>query len=139
MGDYPDEVITTRDMEGAKALAEYFKTHARRTFTGLYGDSTIDKLAADLHNYIVSMGGTWEGSAEELHAALDSDHRPARPEDLSKMVRGICKRTPALKLEDLPRTATRRAFRLTLEKPVIAVITVTDQPDSPDAADDKDF
>jgi hypothetical protein len=139
MGDYPDEVITAQDMEGAKALAEYFKAHARRTFTGLYGDSIIDKLAADLYTYIVSMGGTWEGSAEELHAALDSDHRPARPEDLSKMVRAICKRTPALKLEDLPRAATRRAFRLTLEKPVIAVIAVTDRPDSPDAADDTDF
>jgi hypothetical protein len=114
------EKITREDMAGAAGLLAYFKNHVRRVYTGLYGDSPADRLAADLRDFLISQGGTWEGIASELHEALVSEHKPERPEDLAKAVRGIAKRSPLLKLEDLKRTQDRRPFRLTLRNAVIA-------------------
>jgi hypothetical protein len=107
-------------MAGAAQLLAYFKNHVRRVYTGLYGDSPSDRLAADLRDFLVSEGGSWEGIASELHEELISDHKPERPEDLAKAVRGIAKRSPLLKLENLKRTQDRRPFRLTLRNAVIA-------------------
>jgi hypothetical protein len=123
------ERITREDMAGAIKLLAYFKNHVRRVFTGLYGDSPSDRLAADLREFLIDQSGSWEGIASELHEALISDHKPARPEDLSKAVRGICKRTPALSFEELKRTKTARPFRLTLENAVTAVTAVTPSPE----------
>jgi hypothetical protein len=109
------EKIIREDMVGAAQLLAYFKNHARRVYTGLYGDSPSDKLAADLRDLLISVGGAWEGTATDLDDDLVSDHKPDRPEDLSKAVRAICKRTPALTLEELQRTNKGRPFRLTLE------------------------
>jgi hypothetical protein len=123
------ERITREDIAGAIKLLAYFKNHVRRVFTGLYGDSPSDRLAADLREFLIDQSGSWEGIASELHEALISDHKPARPEDLSKAVRGICKRTPALSFEELKRTKTARPFRLTLENAVTAVTAVTQSPE----------
>ena len=123
------ERITQEDMAGAIQLLRYFKNHVRRVYTGLYGDSPSDRLAADLRDFLISQGGVWEGIASDLHDALVSDYKPERPEDLSKAVRAICKRTPALTFEELKRTKKARRFRLTLENAVTAVTAVTPPPE----------
>lgn len=121
-----EEVVTAEDMNGAAQLLAYFKNHVRRVYTGLYGDSPADRLAADLRDFLIAQGGSWEGIASELHETLISEHKPERPEDLAKAVRGIAKRSPLLQLEDLKRTQDRRPFRLTLRNAVIAVSAVMD-------------
>jgi hypothetical protein len=118
------ESITREDMAGAAQLLAYFKNHVRRVYTGLYGDSPSDRLAADLRVFLVTEGGSWEGIASELHKALISEYKPERPEDLAKAVRRIAKRSPLLELEDLKRTQDRRPFRLTLRNAVSAVSAV---------------
>ena len=117
------ERATREDMAGAVQLLGYFKNHVRRVYTGLYGDSPSDRLAADLRDFLIDQGGTWEGIASELHDALVSDHKPERVKDFGKVIRGISKRSPLLRLEDLQRTNTKRPFRLTLES-VVTVDTV---------------
>ena len=126
------EYVTRDDMAGAAKLLAYFKNHVRRVYTGLYGDSPSDRLAADLRDFLISEGGSWEGIASELHKALVSDYKPERPEDLAKAVRGIAKRSPVLQLEDLKRTQDRRPFRLTLKNAVIADIAVMPSDDEGD-------
>src|SRR5215217_5380893 len=118
------ENVTRDDMAGAIKLLAYFKNHVRRVYTGLYGDNPSDRLAADLRDFLIAEGGSWEGIASEFHEALVSDHKPERPEDLAKAIRGIAKRSPLLQLEDLKRTQDRRPFRLTLRNAVIADIAV---------------
>jgi hypothetical protein len=123
------ERITREDMAGGIRLLEYFKNHVRRVYTGLYGDSPSDRLAADLRDFLIDQGGSWEGIASDLDGALVSEYKPDRPEDLSKAVRAICKRTPALTFEELKRTKKARPFRLTLENAVTADTAVTPSPD----------
>ena len=121
------ERITQEDMVGAAQLLAYFKNHVRRVYTGLYGDSPSDRLAADLRDFLIDQGGIWEGIASELYDALVSEHKPERVKDFGKVVRAIAKRSALLRLEDLQRTNTRRPFRLTLES-VVTVDTVVTPP-----------
>ncbi len=123
------ERVGREDVEGAAALINYFKNHARRVYTGLYADSTVDNLAADIRSFLIDKENIWEGTASELYSAFESEYKPARPEDLAKSVRAIAKRSPLLRFENLKRTETRRAFRLTLENAVIADIAVMPSPD----------
>jgi hypothetical protein len=123
------ERVGREDVEGAAVLINYFKNHARRVYTGLYAVSTVDNLAADIRSFLVDKEYIWEGTASELHSAFKSEYKPARPEDLAKSVRAIAKRSPLLRFENLKRTETRRAFRLTLENAVIADIAVMPSPD----------
>jgi len=83
-------------------------------FTGLYGESPSDRLAADLRDFLIENGGTWEGIASELYEALNSEYKPERDKELGKMVRSIAKRSSLLHIEDLQRTQDRRPVRLTL-------------------------
>ena len=114
-GNLVEEAVTEKDMMGAIALIAYFKNHLRRVYTGLYGDSPSDRLAADLREFLKERDGVWEGIASELHTALSSDHKPERPEDLAKVIRAISKRSALLEFEELKRTTDRRPFRLTLK------------------------
>jgi hypothetical protein len=123
------ERITRDDMAGAVKLLAYFKNHVRRVYTGLYGDSPADRLAADLREFLIDQGGSWEGIASELYEAIDSDYKPERVKDFGKLIRGIVKRSPLLRLEDLQRTNARRPFRLTLESVVTVDTVVTPSQD----------
>jgi hypothetical protein len=123
------ERITREDMAGAIQLLAYFKNHVRRVYTGLYGDSPADRLAADLRDFLIDQGGAWEGIASELYDALVSEHKPERVKDFGKVVRAIAKRSALLRLEDLQRTNTRRPFRLTLESVVTVDTIVTPSQD----------
>ena len=127
------ERITREDMAGAVELLRYFKNHVRRVYTGLYGDSPSDRLAADLRDFLIDQGGSWEGIASELYEALDSDYKPERVKDFGKLLRGIAKRSPLLRLEDLQRTNTRRPFRLTHESVVTVDTVVTPSQDEGEA------
>jgi len=127
------ERITREDMAGAVQLLGYFKNHVRRVYTGLYGDSPSDRLAADLRDFLTGQGGSWEGIASELYEALDSDYKPERVKDFGKLIRAIAKRSPLLRLEDLQRTNTRRPFRLTLESVVTVDTVVTPSPEDSEA------
>jgi hypothetical protein len=109
-GDY----VIEEDMRGAISLLRYFENHIRRIYMGLYRDNPEDKLAADLYAFLAECGGVWEGIASELHAALDSDHKPKREEELGKMLRAIVRRYPAIRLEEGRRTKDRRPFKLLL-------------------------
>ncbi len=113
--NFSKEEVTEEDMRGAIKLLGYFKNHARRVYVGLYGASPAEHLEGDLRDLLVSLGGTWEGSAQGLYDVLESDYKPERPEDLAKIVRAMSKRSPLLHLEILPRKDNRRPFRLTLE------------------------
>src|SRR5215212_4844100 len=97
------ERITREDMAGAVQFLAYFKNHVRRVYTGLYGDSPSDRLAADLRDFLIDQGGSWAGIASELYDALVSDHKPERVKDFGKLVRAIAKRSALLRLEDLQR------------------------------------
>jgi len=130
------ERVTREDMAGAIKLLAYFKNHVRRVYTGLYGDSPSDRLAADLRDFLISKGGTWEGIARELHGQLVSEHKPEREKDFGKAIRAIAKRSALLRLEDLQRTNTRRPFRLTLESVVTVDTVVTPSPDENPAAEE---
>jgi hypothetical protein len=123
------ERITRDDMAGAVKLLAYFKNHVRRVYAGLYGDSPADRLAADLREFLIDQGGSWEGIASELYEAIDSDYKPERVKDFGKLIRGIVKRSPLLRLEDLQRTNARRPFRLTLESVVTVDTVVTPSQD----------
>ncbi len=123
------ERVAREDMAGAVQLLAYFKNHVRRVYTGLYGDSPSDRLAADLRDFLISEGGSWEGIASELHGQLVSEHKPERDKDFGKLIRAIVKRSPLLQLEDLQRTNTRRPFRLTLESVVTVDTVVTPSQD----------
>jgi hypothetical protein len=123
------ENVTRDDMAGAVKLLAYFKNHVRRVYTGLYGDSPSDRLAANLRDFLIAEGGSWEGIASELYEALVSDYKPERVKDFGKLIRGIAKRSPLLRLEGLQRTNTRRPFRLTLESVDTVVTVVTPSPD----------
>jgi hypothetical protein len=118
-------------MEGAVKLLAYFKNHARRVYTGLYADSSVDRLKYDMSTYLIDNGNIWEGTASDLHTALKSEYKPARPEDLAKAVRAMAKQSSSLRFEELKRTSDSRSFRLTLENAVIADIAVID--DTPTA------
>jgi len=125
------ESISREDMEGAVKLLAYFKNHARRVYTGLYADSSVDRLKYDMSTYLIDNGNIWEGTASKLHHAFKSEYKPARPGDLAKAVRAMAKQSSSLRFEDLKRTSDSRTFRLTLENAVIADIADTPSPDTP--------
>jgi putative DNA primase/helicase len=108
------EEVEGSDMKGAIELLWYFKNHLRRMFTGLYGSNPLDRLAADLRDFLIDNGGTWEGIASELHEALNSEYKPEREKELGKLIRSIAKRSSLLHIEDLQRTRDRRPFRIIL-------------------------
>ncbi len=109
------ERVEAEDVENAKKLVDYFASMTRRAHAGLYGEQPVDRLAADLHRFLLDRGGAWEGTATELFEQLDSDALPGRPDELSKKVLAIGSRSPILKVQSLPRTAKSRGLRITLE------------------------
>jgi hypothetical protein len=123
------ERVEERDVLRAVSLLDYLKNHARRVYIGLYGSDPLDRLAEDLETFLKERGGYWRGQPSELHAQLKSAKKPRRADELSKMVRTIANRTPALNLEDgheaieQPdgRRTTRRFMALTLETGVNGV------------------
>ena len=92
--------VEAQDALKAVVLLDYFKNQARRVYVGLYGQSPEDRLAEDLAAFLERQGGSWRGQPAELHAQLKSQHKPSRADELSKLVRVIADKSPALTFED---------------------------------------
>ncbi len=125
------ERVESRDVLAAGVLLDYFKDMARRVYVGLHGEDPRDKLAEDLKRFLNGRGGSWRGQPSELHAQLDSKHKPERVEELSKVVRTIAEISPTLVLKDGHeaierdgKRTTRRFLALHLENAVNAVNAV---------------
>ena len=123
------ERVEDEDVLRAIVLVDYLKNHTRRVYVGLYGENPLDRLTEDLATFLKGCGGYWRGQPSDLHAQLKSKAKPKRADELSKMVRAIAAKTPALHLEggheafglpDGDRT-TRRYVSLTLENGVNGV------------------
>ena len=122
------ERVEENDVLAAVVLVDYFKHMARRVYVGLYGEDPLDKLAEDLGLFLRDCGGAWRGQPSELHAQLKSKRKPGRADELSKLIKAIADRTPALTLEDgheaierEGKRTTRRFLALTLENGVNGV------------------
>lgn len=132
MGRVVDEGAAQRveapDVLRAVVLLDYFKSQARRVYVGLYGQSTEDRLAEDLAAFMEKQGNSWRGQPSELHAQLKSKHKPSRADELSKLIRVIADKSPALTFEDGHeaierdgKRTTRRYVALTLRSGVNGV------------------
>jgi hypothetical protein len=125
------ERVEDQDVLRAVVLLDYFKNQARRVYVGLYGENPLDGLAEDLATFLKEHGGYWRGEPSEFHAQLESEHKPRRTDELSKMVKAIAARTPALELEygheaverSEGKRTTRRYIALTLSNGVNSVNT----------------
>lgn len=94
------ERVEINDVLAALALMDYFKTQARRVYVGLYGENPMDRLAADVTELLKKQGGSWRGTPTEFHEQLESEHKPKHPKDLTRYVKDIAGRYPALEFDD---------------------------------------
>ena len=118
------ERIEREDILRASVMVDYFKNHARRVYVGLYGESVEDRVLADVARFLLKHKGAWEGTPTEFHELLESDYKPQRPEDLTRILKKAADRTPSLVFapakpksitrEDGSRT-TKRVMRVSLK------------------------
>jgi putative DNA primase/helicase len=81
------ERIEADDVLRAVTLLGYFKAQSWRVFGALREADPLAPLMRDVLRFVRDEhGGLWTGSATELHEALESDHKPERPDELSKFV-----------------------------------------------------
>ncbi len=90
------ERVEVRDVLSALILLDYFKSQARRVYVGLHGEDPDERLAVDVGRFLEACGGAFEGQPAELHAQLKSDHKPDRPNELTKRLKAIAAKTPIL-------------------------------------------
>ncbi|BBL79462.1 hypothetical protein RxyAA322_13160 [Rubrobacter xylanophilus] len=121
-----EERVEAEDVEAAVRLLGYFKAHARRVYAELSAPDSLDLLAGGLRDLLEESGGKWEGSATDLHRALDEREAaslPGRPEELSKLVLRIGERSPVLEaVQGWRKTGgregkSRRVLKLALVEP----------------------
>jgi putative DNA primase/helicase len=93
------ERVEDSDVLAAVVLVDYFRKMVRRVYIGLYGESSLDKLAGDLEKFMQERGGEWEGQPAELLAQLESQHKPKRANELTKYLKAIASRTPTLEFD----------------------------------------
>ncbi len=121
------ERVEVDDVLRALVLLDYFKSHARRVYVGLYGENEDDRLAEDLIGFLKERGGYFKDEPAELHAQLESEYKPDRPAELTKQIKRIAARTPLLKVAEgtfRKEGKPRRFLELTLETAVDAVDAV---------------
>jgi hypothetical protein len=81
------ERIEADDVLRAVTLLGYFKAQSRRVFGALREADPLAPLMRDVLRFVRDEhGGLWTGPATDLHEALESDHKPERPDELSKFV-----------------------------------------------------
>ena len=81
------ERVEPDDLLRAVALSDYFKAQARRVFGALRGYDEKKRLLEDVAQFVAKEGGLWLGTATELHQQFYSNHKPERPEELSKFIK----------------------------------------------------
>jgi len=122
------ERVDVDDVLKAWKLIEYFKDQARRVFGALRGFDPRRRLVEDMSRFVTGEGGSWSGTATELHERLVSDFKPNRPDELSKFVKAGAEEEPGLLCEDGTERfkdeqgdwKSRRVLRLTLQNGVTA-------------------
>lgn len=85
--DGAPERIEDGDVLRAVALLDYFKNQARRVFGALREADPVMPLMRDVVAFLKPHGGVWVGEPSELHAQLESAHKPERPNELSKYLK----------------------------------------------------
>jgi hypothetical protein len=93
------ERIEEVDVLRAVLLIEYFKDQARRVVCALRGFDPRRKLVEDVARFVMGEGGSWSGTATELHKLLDSNFKPERPDELSRFIQAAAKDEPELSCE----------------------------------------
>jgi hypothetical protein len=116
------ERVEAEDVLKARLLVDYFKTHARRVYVGLYGQDPVERLAEDLTSFLNDRDGSFRGTPTELFEALESDYKPKTSKDLPRKIKELTTRyelleisehTEAIRKEDGSRS-TRRVVELKL-------------------------
>src|SRR5215207_2463547 len=118
------ERIEREDVLRASVMLDYFKNHARRVYVGLYGERVEDRVLADVARFLLKHKGAWEGTPTEFYELLESDYKPQRPEDVTRILKKAADTTPSLVFvpakpknitrEDGSRT-TQRVMRVSLD------------------------
>jgi hypothetical protein len=130
------ERIEREDILRASVMVDYFKNHARRVYVGLYGESVEDRVLADVARFLLKHKGAWEGTPTEFHELLESEYKPQRPEDLTRILKKAADTTPSLVFapakpknitrEDGSRT-TKRVMRVSLKSAYSAYAAYSDK------------
>lgn len=90
------ERIETDDVLGAKVLLDYFKVQTRKVYDLLYTENPKELFVIDVINYVVSKGGYVKDEPASIYSAIQSDHKPKRPDDMTKWLKDIATYTPSL-------------------------------------------
>jgi hypothetical protein len=93
------ERIEAGDVLRAVALTDYFKEQARRVFGALGGQDPRNRLMEDCARFVSERGGSWKGTATELHDQLISNYKPDRPNELSKFLKEAAEYEPNFSYE----------------------------------------
>ncbi len=124
--------IIALDVINATKLIKYFQGMARKIYK--YSLSTCQPvnqdLATDLKAFVEEIGGYWEGEPSELLDELEDfgcDVLPGKPGALSKRVRAICSRSPALSLQSSKKKNGAGQVRRRLEITVSPLTSTTDE------------
>src|SRR5919107_3432003 len=88
------ERVEAGDVLRALALTDYFKEQARRVFGALGGFDPRNTLLEDCSRFVSERGGTWTGTATDLHEQLVSGFKPGRPDELSKFLKDAAEHVP---------------------------------------------
>jgi len=119
-----EERVESKDMVFASGFIAYFKNQARRVYLGLYGENPKDRLARDVVAFLKDRGGHFQDEPHVLHHKFVSDHKPYRPDELSKELLEIAERTPQLEVKRGSKGGgnnKRRILRLSLKNGVPGV------------------
>ena len=93
------ERVEAGDVLRAVALTDYFKEQARRVFGALGGQDPRNRLMEDCARFVSERGGSWKGTATELHDQLISNYKPDRPNELSKFLKEAAEYEPGFSYE----------------------------------------
>jgi hypothetical protein len=93
------ERVEAGDVLRALALTDYFKEQARRVFGALGGQDPRNRLMEDCARFVSERGGSWKGTATELHDQLKSNYKPDRPNELSKFLKEAAEYEPGISYE----------------------------------------
>jgi putative DNA primase/helicase len=121
-----EERVEREDVAAAAKLIVYFKVHARRVFAEIGSPDSLEALGTDLKALIEDQGGKLEATATELyHALLEAgcEVLPAAPRELSKAVKAIAIRSPALRVASGYR-GKQRILRLELLKNIVGIVGI---------------
>ena len=88
------ERVEAGDVLRAVALTEYFKEQARRVFGALGGLDPRNRLMEECARFVSERGGSWKGTATDLHEQLISNYKTDRPNELSKFLKEAAEYEP---------------------------------------------